>query len=510
MKKLIDITAYPIRDVLPILLQDKTTKKNIIWATETYADYGVHEKDQMTTVYLLGPDAVKIEPRIFKAETTQIKRTRSKAEVFTPAWLCNEMNNYCDSDWFGRDCVFNDGAEKHTWLVNDGRISFPEGKDWKTYADSRHLEITCGEAPFLVSRYDAASGEEILPLYRRIGILDRKIRVIDENAETKEEWGKWTERAFQSIYGYEFQGDNVLLARCNLMMTYFEYYQKRWSENPSAGMLKKMANIITWNIWQMDGLTGTVPFAKPPEDQQQISFFNEAEDEASVPCKLHDWRSKRSVYYSDLRETKMGKKLFDFVIGNPPYQVEAPGTSTSDKPVYNDFMDMAYKVSGIVELITPARFLFNAGATPKAWNEKMLNDRHLKVLAFEQDSSKVFKNTDIKGGVAITYRDDEKDTGAIKVFTSFSQLNSILTKIFPYLSQQNSLDTIIYTQNKFDLDELNKDCPGLNRTDKRLESNIFKLPVFKSSKEDERDLAVIGLSDRKREIRYVNKNTMVP
>lgn len=91
------------------------------------------------------------------------------------------------------------------------------------------------------------------------------------------------------------------------------------------------------------------------------------------------------------------------------------------------------------------------------------------------------------------------------MFTSFSQLNSILTKIFPYLSQQNSLDTIIYTQNKFDLDELNKDCPGLNRTDKRLESNIFKLPVFKSSKEDERDLAVIGLSDRKREIRYVNK-----
>lgn len=309
MKKLIDITAYPIRDVLPVLLQDKTTKKNIIWATETYADYGVHEKDQMTTVYLLGLDAVKIEPRIFKAETTQIKRTRSKAEVFTPAWLCNEMNNYCDSDWFGRDCVFNDGAEKHTWLVNDGRISFPEGKDWKTYADSRHLEITCGEAPFLVSRYDASSGEEILPLYRRIGILDRKMRVIDENAETKEDWGKWTERAFQSIYGYEFQGDNVLLARCNLMMTYFEYYQKRWRENPSAGMLKKMANIITWNIWQMDGLTGTVPFAKPPEDQQQISFFNEAEDEASVPCKLHDWRSKRSVYYSDLREKKMGKKV---------------------------------------------------------------------------------------------------------------------------------------------------------------------------------------------------------
>lgn len=477
MKKLIDITAYPIRDVLPVLLQDKTTKKNIIWATETYADYGVHEKDQMTTVYLLGPDAVKIEPRIFKAETTQIKRTRSKAEVFTPAWLCNEMNNYCDSDWFGRDCVFNDGAEKHTWLVNDGRISFPDGKNWKTYADSRHLEITCGEAPFLVSRYDAASGEEILPLYRRIGILDRKIRVIDENAETKEEWGKWTERAFQSIYGYEFQGDNVLLARCNLMMTYFEYYQKRWSENPSAGMLKKMANIITWNIWQMDGLTGTVPFAKPPEDQQQISFFNEAEDEASVPCKLHDWRSKRSVYYSDLRETKMGKKLFDFVIGNPPYQEEfsADGNKTYAAPVYNDFMEAVDSVADHVELIHPARFLFNAGSTPKAWNKKMLEDPHFKVLKYEEDATKVFPNTDIKGGVAITYRDRTKVFGAIKVFTKYEELNSILRKV-SQASDFKGMNTIVVTRTAYRLtDKMHKDHPEAKYKEDEAGNNIGQL-----------------------------------
>jgi hypothetical protein len=523
VKKLIDITAYPIRDVLPILLQDKTTKKNIIWATETYADYGVHEKDQMTTVYLLGPDAVKIEPRIFKAETTQIKRTRSKAEVFTPAWLCNEMNNYCDSDWFGRDCVFNDGAEKHTWLVNDGRISFPEGKDWKTYADSRHLEITCGEAPFLVSRYDAASGEEILPLYRRIGILDRKIRVIDENAETKEEWGKWTERAFQSIYGYEFQGDNVLLARCNLMMTYFEYYQKRWSENPSAGMLKKMANIITWNIWQMDGLTGTVPFAKPPEDQQQISFFNEAEDEASVPCKLHDWRSKRSMYYSDLRETKMGKKLFDFVIGNPPYQEEQDSDDVvgSKKnyapPVYNIFMDAANDIAERTELVHPARFLFNAGSTPKSWNEKMLSDEHFKVLKYEPDSNKIFPGltTPIKGGIAITYHDNIKKFGAIGAFNQYKEVNTIAQKVIHRQDFQPLMD-IVYSRTSYRLTEkMHQDHPdAINKLSKGhaydMASNIFeRLPeVFFDQRPEDGNtyIKVLGRLDNKRIYKYIRRD----
>ena len=92
----------------------------------------------------------------------------------------------------------------------------------------------------------------------------------------------------------------------------------------------------------------------------------------------------------------MGKKLFDYVIGNPPYQEDTE--DTSDKPVYNTFMEMGYGVAEKVELITPARFLFNAGKTPKAWNEERLSDIHFKVLYYAQDSSRVFSNTDIKGG----------------------------------------------------------------------------------------------------------------
>ena len=114
---------------------------------------------------------------------------------------------------------------------------------------------------------------------------------------------------------------------------------------------------------------------------------------------------------------------FDYVIGNPPYQETQEGTS--DNPIYNCFMDAAYEIAEKVELITPARFLFDAGKTPKVWNEKMLEDEHLKVEYYEQDSSKVFSNTDIKGGVAVTYRDKSKIFGAIDTFTQYPVLNSV-------------------------------------------------------------------------------------
>jgi len=124
----------------------------------------------------------------------------------------------------------------------------------------------------------------------------------------------------------------------------------------------------------------------------------------------------------------MGKKLFDYVIGNPPYQEEfsSDGNKTYAAPVYNNFMDAVDDVAEHVELIHPARFLFNAGSTPKAWNKKMLEDPHFKVLKYEEDATKVFPNTDIKGGVAVTYRDSTKEFGAIKVFTKYDELNSVL------------------------------------------------------------------------------------
>ena len=118
---------------------------------------------------------------------------------------------------------------------------------------------------------------------------------------------------------------------------------------------------------------------------------------------------------------------FDFIIGNPPYQEETEGTS--DTPVYNQFMDAAFSLADKVELITPARFLFNAGKTPKAWNGKMLKDEHFKVLDYEQDSSYFFRGTRITGGISITYRDATKDFGAIEVFSQFAEIRSLSAKM---------------------------------------------------------------------------------
>lgn len=121
-------------------------------------------------------------------------------------------------------------------------------------------------------------------------------------------------------------------------------------------------------------------------------------------------------------------KKFDVVIGNPPYQEEAQGAGTRDTPVYHLFMDATYEVGTKAVLITPARFLFNAGFTPKAWNEKMLADRHLTVPHYVANSGDLFPGTDIKGGIAVTYRDADRDGEPIGTFTKYAELNDILHK----------------------------------------------------------------------------------
>lgn len=473
MEKLIDISGYPVAQVLDLLLEDKTTKKNIIWATDTYEELGEEftDKVQMDANVLLRRTDL-IRPRIQKSQEAQVERTRKKAEVFTPIWLCNRMNNYCDDDWFGRSGVFNTENADHTWTVSEGKIESPKKKKWQHYVDSRRLEITCGEAPYLVSRYDVSTGELIVPPLRRIGILDRKLRIVNENVDTYEEWLKWAIRAFEASYGYEYQGDNVLIARINLLLTFTDYYVERWERQPDDKLLQRMANKIAWNIWQMDGLKNTVPFGKPYEEFRQMTLFDispdisdDGENELeAVPCRIFNWRSNASLKFMGLKEMRvMGKKLFDYVIGNPPYQEEfsSDGNKTYAAPVYNFFMDAANEVGEKVELIHPARFLSNAGSTPKAWNRKMLDDPHFKVLRYEEDASMVFPNTDIKGGVAVTYRDSTQNFGAIKVFTKYEELNRILKKV---VSNPNiefvDMTSIVITRTAYRMtDKMHEDYP---------------------------------------------------
>lgn len=147
---------------------------------------------------------------------------------------------------------------------------------------------------------------------------------------------------------------------------------------------------------------------------------------------------------------------FDVVVGNPPYQESRQ--DTLDYAIYNYFYDLAEKVGSKYCLITPARFLFNAGSTDKKWNRKMLNDQHIKVEYFEQDSAKVFANTDIKGGVAVVYRDDDSEFGPIGIFTSHRELNSIVNKVDSLT--QVSLSTIITGQGLYLFtDKMHEDHP---------------------------------------------------
>ena len=533
MEQLIDFHAPEVQAVLDTLLKDKSTGKNIIWATDppeelqTVMYEPVTDRSQITTQQLGLTHYEVVLPRMMKQTDTQQQRTRKKGEVFSPAWVCNKMNNALDADWFGA-LRAEESAGQFTvelpqgWQTVETPVQFPVCKGrtpaWVQYVQSRRLEVTCGEAPFLASRYDAATGE-MIPVARRIGILDRKLRVVSENAATEDEWCKYATHAVQSTYGYEYQGDNLLLARVNLLLTYAEHLQARWQRKPTKEELQPIANIISWNLWQMDGLHLSVPGGKPQPEAEQLdlfSMFGAAEPQPpTVSCKVKNWRKGShgtTQNFETIQEGSTSMK-FDYVIGNPPYQETLQ--NTSDKPIYNDFMDASYQISDKVELITPARFLFNAGKTAKVWNEKMLNDVHLKVLYYEPDSSKVFSNTDIKGGVAITYRDGNAEFGAIGSFTPYNELNDILHRVKNHKSFV-SIEKIVITSFAYHYtDRLHEDYPdAASRLSKGhaydLKSNAFDRlsDVYQDEKPDDGHdyIRIFGRQNNERTYKFIRRD----
>lgn len=301
--------------------KDYTKTVNIFWATSDYEDFirdengniindGYHYDDEIKIDRITGVCQRVIMPRVLKAKQLQIDRTKDKAEVFTPSWVCNAQNNLIDEAWFGRKNVFNtevlndDGT--HSWIPTLGKISFPEDeseKTWKKYVTDLRLEITCGEAPYLVSRYDTTTGEPI-PISKRIGILDRKLRVVNENVDNEKDWYIMAEKAFKHTYGYEWQGDNLLLAREALLYTYIEYFMDKFNEKDENGIYIKDANgelhvpskqkilnaarWISWNVWQMDGLKMVVPNSCEKANVI-IDLFGERKCECEA-CKKGEFR----------------------------------------------------------------------------------------------------------------------------------------------------------------------------------------------------------------------------
>jgi hypothetical protein len=226
-------------NLLEILLQDKTTGNNILWGTDSYEQKGKKYAPlaPITSDLITGKNGSLIQPRAVKSKEERLLRTRDKAEVFTPLSIVKLMNEACDSQKVTKN-------------------------NWKKYVTLLKLEITCGEAPYIVSRYDSVSEiQQLVPLVKRVGFLDNKLRVVSKYCDTSEDWINWAKVAFQSSYGYEWQGDSLLIARENLLYTFIDYYKDKFNKNPTLKLQKEIAGIIVWNIFQMDGLKFVTPMS---------------------------------------------------------------------------------------------------------------------------------------------------------------------------------------------------------------------------------------------------------
>lgn len=305
----IDVLENALRrkgDILDILLLDRTTKKNIIWATDSYVHFGrpFDTRKQIKPELVTGSYGKLIQPRAAKPLAEQRQRTREKAEVFTPIRIIDQMNK--DIDW---------ASGSH----------LADGDKWQDYIRELKLEISCGEAPFIVSRYNpTAHTGKLIKLKNRVGFLDRKLRVVSLNCDKPKDWLFWAKEAYKASYGYEWQGDSLLIARENLLYTLLDYYRDKFGRLPSLEVQHEFAEIISWNIFQMDGLKYVIPMSCKHETRitpGELTLFGETPDTVEKDecegCKFNrvmkhngkyvkvmDWENGKPIKFVDLLSEK--------------------------------------------------------------------------------------------------------------------------------------------------------------------------------------------------------------
>lgn len=503
--------------LVAILLADRSSGAFIRWACNAYTTHGEsYAADQ--EIY---PHQVHlIQERTRKTQEEQRDRTKKSAEVFTPAWLCNAMINARDAVYFGREEVFN-RMEAPSWTPTRKTIDFPTTASgrrlaWERYIDARCLEITCGEAPFLVSRYDAADGRPI-PLAERIGILDRKLRIIGEHTCTAEDWFHWAKRALESAYAYEYQGDSLFLARLNLFLSISEYHRHLWKRPLNRHQQEEVARILSWNLWQMDGLTATTPFVTKqgkPEDSL-FDFYAITAERRPLRSLIRDWRGKKTIRFSELNLSTTMK--FDFVIGNPPYQ-EMSKNNKMTRSIYPDFVRSSQAIGQIVSLVMPARWMSGENGPYRETQhfiDEMLKGDHLQSFHLYPNSSDLFPNVDIKGGVCFfvwnrAYSCDRvnyaiTENGAYKkVLTSFRIAENVIIRfpeLISILEKTKAISTIylntwVSSWNPFGFisDLFTKNKEGVSR--------------ISEEKQQDDDYLVHGLLKNKRVIRYIPNSAL--
>ena len=480
-----DILKLHSLGLLDKLLLDKTTGKRIMWATDAYTALGSRygRNEEITPELITGPNASVIKTAPGRRWSSSPAGHGSMGKSPRPcgcAGRCAATPMRC-------------GTAK------------PAGKSMWTPACWRSL---AGRPPFLVSRYDVETGE-VIPVLDRIGLLDRKLRIVNENTQTEEDWLKWVFRAFHATYGYEFQGDNLLIARVNLLMTFEEYLWERWRRKPTLSEYGKLITVIVWNVWQMDGLHGTIPYSTAEEEFRQFNLF-EFLDMVSGPddenkqlrCRVYNWLGGGSVEYSALPTRGKRAMKFDFVIGNPPYQESDGGSGASATPVYNKFIDAVKNMKpDVISLIIPAKW-YSGGKGLNTFREQMLSDKRIAVLVDYSNSLDVFPNVDVAGGVCYfiwdkthsgkckytNYRNgietsEYRDLDEFDTFIRYPIAASIVKKV--RAKQEATLDQVVSSRKPF----------GLATNIKPLESGDIKLRFNGGIGLYKRDLISVGTDD---------------
>lgn len=416
------LNKWPLSICISELLKDHNTGSNIKICN---SDYSIDESTELTLDLL---KKLEIKRRIDKSKETQLNRQKVKAEVFTPVLVVRKMNDYL----FKRiDDVIN----------------------------AKMLEITMGEGAFLCSRYDHFTGDPI-DIENRVGIIDRKLQC----ATSIEQFYK----CYESAFGYELQGDSLLLARVNMLFAFCEYVKHKLNRKPTNLELLKVSKTIARNLWQMDGITKEIPFEK-----------------------------SKSLFHKTVKPKNL-KIQFEYAVGNPPYQKQEGGLNLSYMPsIYHLFMDSAYSMANRVLLITPARFLFNMKTTPVEFNQRMLNDKHFKVLHY---SRKPIFNLAIRGGVVITYRNVLETYNSIKLFIPNPNVRSIYEKVKKF-ALNDSFTNLAYSQSNY-----SSLIRKHGRQDLRIETSAFTKSYFHKSRLKPTDIKVFGLLKLKRHFYYIDES----
>ncbi|MBO1084963.1 MULTISPECIES: hypothetical protein [Enterococcus] len=272
-------------ELLKLLLKDRTTGRNIIWATNTYEKMGKGYKaaDSITIKHVTGTQQTLIRPRVEKLKYEQKNRTKGKAEVFTTTWIVKLQADIVDEEF--------------------------QLLPLEEYVEKTWLEITSGEAPYMVSRYDSVTGE-YLSISERVGFVDRKLKRISDEVADPSEWIRLVKKAYQASYGYEYQGDSLLIARENLLYTFIDYYHEKFNHVPDLELQIEIAKIISYNVFQMDGLKYIIPLSDQADDIEQLDLFGGFEEFAEIAepkgifVKIKDWQANKLIEFRSLGDSE--------------------------------------------------------------------------------------------------------------------------------------------------------------------------------------------------------------